>query len=63
MPTWVRIVALIAAVLFAVVAVQIFGGHALSPLSKPLPFFAYPFLVATMLGWAWAHHRSAAIPR
>ena len=19
----------------------------------PLPFFAYPFLVATLLGWAW----------
>ena len=24
----------------------------MTPTSSPLPFFAYPFLVATLLGWA-----------
>ena len=60
MPLWVRVVGLIAALLFAVVAVQLFLGHALTPLSQPLPFFAYPFLVTTLLGWAWVHYRDAA---
>jgi hypothetical protein len=60
MPRWLRIVAVVAAVLFAVVAVQIFMGRALTPLSEPLPFFAYPFLAATLFGWAWVHYRNAA---
>ena len=60
MPPWVRVVGLIAAPLFAVVAVQLFMGRALTPLSQPLPFFAYPFLAATLFGWAWAHCRGAA---
>ncbi len=51
---------LLGALLFSVVAVQIFMGGALTPLSKPLPFFAYPFLAATLLGWAWVHYRDAA---
>ena len=25
--------------------------------APPLPFFAYPFLVATLLGWAWVLQR------
>jgi len=33
-------------------AVQIFSGRALTPLSHPLPFFAYPFLAATLFGLA-----------
>jgi hypothetical protein len=57
---WVRIVGVIASVLFLVVAVQLFMGQALTPLSRPLPFLAYPFLVATLLGWAWERYRSAA---
>ena len=57
MPLWVRVVASIAAVLFSVVAVQLFQGQSLDALSKPLPFFAYPLLAATMFGWAWAHYR------
>jgi hypothetical protein len=57
MPLWVRGAGLVAAILFAVVALQIFSGKALTPLSEPLPFFAYPFLVATLLGWAWVHYR------
>ena len=59
MPSWVRFVAAIAALLFAVVAVQIFMGRALTPLSQPLPFFAYPFLAVTLFGWAWVHYRNA----
>jgi hypothetical protein len=29
------------------------NGEDLLPTSAPLPFFGYPFLVATLLGWAW----------
>ena len=60
MPSWLRVVAAIAALLFAVVAVQAFMGRALTPLSQPLPFFAYPFLAVTLFGWAWVHYRNAA---
>ena len=59
MPRWVRGAALVAALLFTVVALQIFSGRALTPLSQPLPFFAYPFLAATLFGWAWTHYRNA----
>ena len=58
MPSWLRLVAAIAALLFATVAVQIFMGRALTPLSQPL--FAYPFLAAALFGWAWVHYRNAA---
>lgn len=57
---WVRVVGAIAALLFAIVAMQLFARQGLTPLSQPLPFFAYPFLVATLLGWAWERFRSAA---
>ena len=60
MSSWVRVVAVIAALLFAVVAVQLFMGSSLTPLSQPLPFFAYPFLAVTLFGWAWVHYRNAA---
>jgi hypothetical protein len=59
-PVWVRIAGTIAGLLFSVVAVQIFTGHEITPLSQPLPFFAYPFFVATLLGWAWERYYSAA---
>jgi len=59
MPRWVSAVGFVAALLFALVAVQIFSGSALTPLSQPLPFFAYPFLAASLLGWAWVQYRSA----
>jgi hypothetical protein len=59
MPSWVRVVAVIAALLFTVVAVQVFMGSELTPLSRPLPFVAYPFLAATLLGWAWVHYRGS----
>ena len=60
MPSWVRVVAVIAALLFAVVAVQLFMGSSLTPLSQPLPFFAYPFLAVALFGLAWVHYRNAA---
>ncbi len=53
-PNLVRITGFVAAVLFAIMALQVFGGRPLTPLSQPLPFFAYPVLVLTMFGWAWA---------
>jgi hypothetical protein len=59
-PPLVRGVGFIAAALFAIVAVQMFLGGALTPVSEPLPFFAYPFLAATLVGWAWTHYRQAA---
>ena len=55
MPAFVRGVGLIACVLFALHALQVFAGRALTPLSAPLPFLAYPFLAATLLAWAWVH--------
>lgn len=59
MPPLVRGAGFMGALLFAVVAVQIFSGNALTPLTRPLPFFAYPFLAATLFGWAWTTYRSA----
>lgn len=61
MPLFVRATGSIASVLFAIVAVEIFGGTALTPLSNPLPFNAYPFLVLTLFGWAWVHYRRARV--
>lgn len=57
-PAFVRATGAIASGLFAVTAVRIFGGGALTALSQPLPFYAYPFLAITLFGWAWAHVRS-----
>jgi hypothetical protein len=34
-------------------------GEALTPLSEPLPFMAYPCLAATLVGWAWTHLRAS----
>ena len=56
-PILVRITGAIASVLFASTALQIFGGIVLTPLTKPLPFGAYPFLVITLFGWAWEHYQ------
>jgi hypothetical protein len=53
-----RALGLVAAILLASVAVQIFVGRPLTALSSPLPFFAYPFLAATLIGWAWHHSRT-----
>jgi hypothetical protein len=61
MPAVVRGVGFVASLLFAVVALQMFAGRQLTPLSAPLPFFAYPFLVATLIGWAWVLSRDAGV--
>jgi len=58
LPAFVRMTGAIAAVLFAMTAVRMFGGTPLTPLSKPWPFGAYPFLAITLFGWAWSHLRS-----
>jgi hypothetical protein len=53
LPTWLRALGAVAACLFALTSACIYAGEELLPTSAPLPFFAYPFLVATLLGWAW----------
>jgi len=50
-PMWTRIAGVLAAVLFATVAARIVLGEQLLPISKPLPFFAYPILIVTFAGW------------
>ena len=64
LPDWLRVLGGVAAGLFAVTAGRIYAGETLLPTSSPLPFFAYPFLVATLLGWAWTLLREPAqVPR
>jgi hypothetical protein len=58
-PLFVRATGGIAATMLGVCSVQILGGAALTPLSKPLPFFAFPFLAMTLVGWAWMHCSTA----
>ena len=53
-PIAVRLLGLFAAVLFGVTALLIFAGVHVTPLTTPLPFYAYPVLVATLIGWIWA---------
>ncbi len=50
---WLRLLGGAAACLFAITAGRIYAGEVLLPTSSPLPFFAYPILVATLLGWTW----------
>jgi hypothetical protein len=52
-PLPVRLLGLFAALLFGVTAVQIFAGRQVTPTTAPLPFYAYPVLVATLAGWIW----------
>ena len=49
----VRLAGIVASLLFALTATRIFWGERLTPTSSPLPFFAYPFLVITFIGWIW----------
>ncbi|MCC6989470.1 MAG: hypothetical protein IT181_10760 [Acidobacteria bacterium] len=53
MPLAVRVLGGVAALLFALTALQVFAGRSLTPLSEPLPFMAYPVFVLTLFGWAW----------
>jgi hypothetical protein len=60
---WVRLVGFVASVLFFVTATEIFWGQPLTPLSSPLPFLAYPFLVITIVGWIWTLLRENKLPK
>jgi hypothetical protein len=51
---FVRLLGLASAILFAITAARIFGGEQLLPTSAPLPFYGYPFLVMTFIGWIWS---------
>jgi hypothetical protein len=53
----VRLIGVTTSILFAITAARIFWGEPLLPTSSPLPFFGYPFLVATFLGWIWTLSR------
>jgi hypothetical protein len=33
--------------------IRIFAGTHLFPTASPLPYFGYPFLVLTFIGWIW----------
>ncbi len=46
---WARLAGLVASVLFGVIALRIFWGAVITPISRPLPFYAYPFLVLTFI--------------
>ena len=52
-PMFVRSTGFIAAALFTAVSIQIFTGSPINALTRPLPFYAYPFFAATIFGWAW----------
>jgi len=52
-PKLIRFTGFIAALLFIVVSVQIFSGAGVTGLTKPFPFYAYPFFAATLFGWGW----------
>ncbi len=58
-PFLVRLVGMASSILFAITAARIFSGEQLLPTSSPLPFFAYPFLVMTFIGWIWTLLREA----
>jgi hypothetical protein len=58
-PIVVRLLGLVASILFAS-ACRILGGAEITPLSQPLPFFAYPILVATFAGWIVTLLKNAA---
>ena len=62
LPGWLRVLGGAAACLFAITSGRIYAGEVLLPTSSPLPFFAYPFLVATLLGWAWMLVRVESSP-
>jgi hypothetical protein len=47
--TPVRLLGVVSAILFFIVAARIFWGEQILPTSAPLPFYAYPFLVMTFV--------------
>jgi hypothetical protein len=55
----VRLLGLASAILFAITAARIFWGEQLLPTAAPLPFYAYPVLVLTFIGWISSLLRSS----
>ena len=53
MPIWGRLGGAVGAILFGYTSLRFFSGASLTPLSKPFPYFAYPFLVLAFAGWFW----------
>lgn len=51
---WTRVAGIVGAILFAITSARIFWGAQVLPTTSPLPFFAYPFLVLTFVGWIWS---------
>ena len=62
-PILLRFIGFIASILFAIVAIQIFLGHSINALTKPLPFYAYPFFAVTLFGWAWKLLSTPSVPQ
>jgi len=58
-PLAVRVAGIVSSILFFITSSRIFWGETLSPISSPLPFFAYPCLVLTFIGWIWTLLREA----
>jgi hypothetical protein len=52
-PMLVRILGFAAAGLFAISSFSALAGYPVNAMSSPLPFFAYPVFVGTMIGWIW----------
>lgn len=50
-PPTVRGLGIISGLLFLVTAVMVLSGQALTALSRPLPYFAYPLFGLTIIGW------------
>jgi hypothetical protein len=46
--------------IWLITSARIFLGEQLLPTTAPLPFFAYPFLVLTFIGWIWSLLRETA---
>jgi hypothetical protein len=49
-----RLLGIVSALLFAATALQVLAGASLTAVTAPLPFYAYPFLVLTFVGWIWS---------
>ncbi len=50
---WIRTASMVAGILFAITSLKIFWGQLVTPIARPLPYFAYPILVLTFAGWIW----------
>jgi len=61
-PLLVRLLGGFAAMLFGATALQIFAGVQILPTTSPLPFYAYPVLVATLVGWIWTLSKADRSP-